>query len=127
MVRLSANSSALNDYQRRIHALGKDFRQKQIFHTVNLVVLRSNLEKLKAQIPSHKQPNQMSGVFAKRVWKTWLNAFGLDPKWLQMAPEEAQALRRYLYVNILMVECKQTSVRVSRHTWERIEAQILRM
>ena len=127
IVRLSANCSALNDYPKRIHVLGKDFRQKQIFHNVNLAFLRANLEKLKAQVPDHKRPNEMSGVFAKRVWRTWLKAFGLDPKWLQLAPEEVQALRRYLYVHILMVECKQTSVRVSRHTWERIEAQMLQV
>ena len=126
IVRLSANCNALSDYPKRIHALGKAFRQKQIFHNINLGVLRANLEVLKSQVPNHKQPHEMSGVFAKRVWRTWLKAFGLDPKWLQLDPEEVQALRRYLYVTTLMVECKQTSVRVSRHTWERIEAQMLR-
>ena len=125
IVRLSANCNALNDYKKRIQALGQDFRQKQIFHNINLAVLRANLEKLKAQVPHHKQPSEMSGVFAKRVWRTWLEAFQLDPKWLQLAPEEVQSLKNYLYVNTLMVECKQASVRVSRSNWERIEAQML--
>ena len=125
IVRLSANCDALNDYKKRIQALGKEFRQQQIFNNINLGILRANLEKLKSQVPSHKQPNEMSGVFAKRVWRTWLQAFHLDPKWLQLAPEEVQALRNYLYVNTLMVECKQASVRVSRSNWEKIEAHML--
>lgn len=55
----------------------------------------------------------------------WLKAFHLQPEMIDLSKQELKALDNYFYANLLMVECKQAAVRVSRKTWSEIESRML--
>ena len=95
----------------------------KIYPAVNLTELIARLEKLKAQIP--KESGKVHQAFAERIIKTWLEAFHLSPEKITLSEEELKALDNYCYANLLVVQCKEAAVRVSRDTWEDIEKRML--
>ncbi|WP_414545895.1 NACHT C-terminal helical domain 2-containing protein, partial [Nostoc sp. CCY0012] len=86
------------------------------------------IEQLKAQelkIPDDTQPREVRWAFAKHLQETLLKAFKLSPNIINLSKKEAEAQKNYLYINNLLIQCKQASVRVSPTTWEGIEARML--
>ena len=61
----------------------------------------------------------------QEVFQIWIQAFNLKEDLLQLTAEEVQHLQSYLYICVLMEQCRQVAVRVSRRTWERLEAQMI--
>ena len=97
----------------------------KIFNNVNCIVLIGQLKELKAQIPDDNKPQDVLQAFSQRVQQTLFNAFNLSLDIINLSESEAKALDNYLYVNDLIIQCKQASVRVSPTTWEAIEARML--
>ena len=61
----------------------------------------------------------------KKIIQTWREAFKLKPELINLCESELTALENYLYANLLMVQCEQAAVRVSRKTWTAIESRML--
>jgi hypothetical protein len=115
-----ANANAkIIDYISSIEKL-QIFNQK-----LNFTVLLTQLEALKAKIPDDKQPKEIHQAFAKTLRETLLNGLNLTPEMINLSKEEIKALDNYLYVNYLIIQCKEAAVRVSPATWEGIEARML--
>jgi len=63
--------------------------------------------------------------FAEGLRHTILNSLQLSPEIVDFSNEEAQALENYLYANYLIIQCKESALRVSPTTWAGIEEQML--
>ncbi|NEZ57704.1 hypothetical protein DXZ20_18970 [Leptolyngbyaceae cyanobacterium CCMR0081] len=57
--------------------------------------------------------------------ETFLTFFHLEKELITFSLEEAQAQANYLYATKLIIDCKNSAVRVSRKQWEAIEARLL--
>ncbi len=87
--------------------------------------LASELKALRDNIPDIHQARTAYQKFAKKLWQVCLRAFQLNSTLLKISQPEAEVMRKYLYANYLLVQCKQSAVRVSPQTWEKIEWQML--
>jgi hypothetical protein len=105
--------------------LAEELKQMQIFHALNLTTLIARLKALKAQIPDDNEPFEVRRKFVERILETWLNALNLSPEIINLSKEETIAIKKYLYANNLILQCKQAAVRVSPKTWEGIEERML--
>ena len=83
------------------------------------------MKQLKEQIPNDKAPIQVFKDFGKCIIQTWLEAFYLTSEMIDLSRSELDALDNYFYANLLMVQCKEAAVRVSKETWKAIEARML--
>ncbi|KAM3115658.1 NACHT domain-containing protein, partial [Phormidesmis sp. 146-33] len=101
------------------------FEDTKIFNSVNFVVLVARLEALKTKIPNDNQPIEVYRAFCNKVLQTWYNALNLNPELVNLSEAEAKALENYLYATLLMVQCRQTAVRVSPTTWAGIEDRMV--
>ena len=97
----------------------------QIYQNVNFTAIISRLKQLKEQIPNDKAPIQVFKDFGKCIIQTWLEAFYLTPDTIDLSQSELDALDNYFYANLLMVQCKEAAVRVSKGTWQGIESRML--
>ncbi|PSB28093.1 NACHT domain-containing protein [Stenomitos frigidus] len=96
-----------------------------ILKSANFSVLIASFRVSKAQISHNNQKPEADQEFARCVYQTGLEALHLQSEWIDLSEEEEKALENYLYANELMVRCKEAAVRVSRETWEAIEARML--
>ena len=100
-------------------------KELKIFKDVNWTELIAQLETLSKQVPDDNEPKQVHLAFADRVLDTWCNALHLAPEIVKLSQEEANALGDYLYANDLIIQCKETAVRISAKTWDEIESRML--
>lgn len=106
-------------------ALAQEFKEIKIFKDVNWTELIAQLTELQKQLPDADQTEQICLAFADRLVDTWCHALHLDPEIVKLSEEEAEALRGYLSANHLIIQCKETAVRISPKTWEEIESRML--
>jgi energy-coupling factor transporter ATP-binding protein EcfA2 len=106
-------------------AIAQELENIKIFTNVNFTVLIARLEALKAQVPDLNPSYKAHQGFNHRVSITWLNTLKLNPELVCLSDRELQDLEHYLYINLLLVRCKQAAVRVSPRTWEAIEERML--
>ncbi|GAB4151856.1 MAG: hypothetical protein Fur0046_31270 [Cyanobacteria bacterium J069] len=64
-------------------------------------------------------------AFAEEISQVWYVALQLEPEVGKLSEDEAEALENCLYVNELMVRCKEAAVRVSPKVWAGIEERML--
>jgi len=107
------------------HAIAQELEKIKIFRTVNFTVLFARLEAFKAKAPGIYQSYKAHQGFNNRVSQTWLNALKLNSEFVCLSDRESMALEHYLYINLLIVQCKQAAVRVSPQTWDAIEQRML--
>lgn len=98
----------------------------EIFEKVNFPVLTARLKIMRNEVPDDKQPIEVHQAFAKRIIKTWLDAFHLTQEMIDFSQEELQEIDYYFYSNLLILQCKQAALRVSPQTWHEIESRMLR-
>ena len=100
--------------------------ETRIFQNVNFTLLIARLKNLKNQIPHKDKPRNIHQQFSRSIINTWLEAFHLTPELVSLSKQEFEVIdTKYLYANLLMVECKQAAVRVSPETWQSIESRML--
>ena len=63
--------------------------------------------------------------FVEKSKQIWLDTFELQQSWIDLSDGEIESLANYLYANLLMVQCKDAAVRVSRESWAGIEQRML--
>ena len=92
---------------------------------IDYEALSTKLEDLRGHIPSSKATSDEWQNFTDQLIDTFLTFFHLDRALITFAPEESEALEKYLYATKLILDCKNTAVRVSRKKWEAIESRLL--
>ncbi len=108
-------------------ALALDFEKIKIFKSVDLLDLVQQLEGMKSRVPDNNQHVLVRYAFAEEIWQVWLAALHLDPEVAKLSEDEAKALENCLYINELMVRCKEAAVRVSPQVWAGIEERMLKV
>jgi hypothetical protein len=106
-------------------ALARILDEAKIFNSVNFTALIAQLKAMETQVPSDDELLEVRRAFAERTCQTWYNAFHLNPEWIELSKEEQRSLENYIYVNELMIHCKEAALRVSPQVWEGIESRML--
>ncbi|MEB3273261.1 MAG: NACHT domain-containing protein [Prochlorothrix sp.] len=101
-----------------------EIKKLQVFADTKIALLVSRLKRLRPQIPTTKD-SQAQKAFTQQVLQGWLGPLELELDWIRLTEAEAIELQRYLYINLLIEECRQVAVRVSRSVWQGIEARML--
>ena len=99
-----------------------DLKRLQVFPDSKSAWLISRLEALKSKL-ALETIDPTEGV--QQAFQIWLKAFHLKEESLQLTCEEATNLQHYLYICLLMENCRRTAVRVSRKTWDHLENTML--
>jgi TIR domain/NACHT domain len=111
----------------RARALDLEFRKIKIFKFIDLRRLIDSLETLQTEMPDTKQSVEVRRAFADRFRQLWCNALNLNPNLLNLSEAELTALQSHLYVNELLVRCKNSSMRVTEGVWAGIEDRMLKV
>jgi predicted NACHT family NTPase len=99
--------------------------EQEIYLDANYPQLISTLKEIEQKIPDNQEAEEVHKVFGETIIQIWLAAFHLQPEMVDLSIQEIQALDNYFYSNLLMVECEQAAVKVSRRTWLEIESRML--
>ena len=97
----------------------------QIYQNMDYEELINLLNNLQKEISDRNAEKEEYRAFSKQIINIWLKAFKLKPEAVDLSREEIKALSNYFYANLLIVECKQAAVRISRRTWSEIESRML--
>ncbi|WP_193910305.1 NACHT C-terminal helical domain 2-containing protein [Vasconcelosia minhoensis] len=62
--------------------------------------------------------------FISQARKDWLKSLSLNPEIIEFSKHEIDRLGQYLSVSQLILECKDSALRVSKNTWEVIESRM---
>ena len=107
-------------------AYANQLKIPKIFENVNFTLLVARLKKLKNMIPNKHESQLVHQEFSRKIINTWLDSFYLTSDLVNLSKKEFDAIdEQYLYANLLMVECRQASVRVTSRTWKEIESRML--
>lgn len=87
----------------------------------------SEIKSIANQIPEDKLPSEQAKEYLSQLIDIWLAAFSLQREWLSLDIFELHILNDYLYANRLLIECRNTSVRLSRDVREGIIERILKL
>ena len=87
--------------------------------------LISQLETLKKQITSKKHSLQIRQEFVQQLIDTWLSGFFTTKEKMALSKKEIEILDRYLYSNLLIINCNKAANRVLQKTWSGIESRML--
>jgi hypothetical protein len=103
-------------------AIAMDLKRLQAFPDSKSAWLISRLEALKSKL-AIETIDATEGV--QQALNIWLKALHLSEDLLQLTCEEAKNLQHYLYICLLMENCRHMAVRVSRKTWDHLENEML--
>ncbi|WP_407658828.1 NACHT C-terminal helical domain 2-containing protein [Leptothoe spongobia] len=76
---------------------------------------------------THIEPTKIVDwqAFTDQLIQTYLNALHLHQELTALSSDDAESVARYLYSVKLILDCKNSSVRVSRQQWKAIESRLL--
>ncbi|NER35623.1 MAG: NACHT domain-containing protein [Oscillatoria sp. SIO1A7] len=117
----------LADAQTIALALVRELEELKVFRSVKWGRLTEKLQTLKNKVPRSKQHNEVRRAFARLIVQIWCKSIHLNRDLVELSIAEAEALRNYLLAIHLMVQCKETAVRLSPKTWAEIESRLLRV
>lgn len=105
----------------------RGLQKTEIFNSeINIPKLIGGLEYLKLAIPGQDKSSREHREFSEKIIKTWTNAFHLDSLLESLSRKTLEGIgNHYFYPNWLMVQCKQSAVKVSKQTWKSIESRML--
>jgi predicted NACHT family NTPase len=119
----NSTSRALSDaFSRTVVKQLDDFK---IFKYVEFNTVVTRLNKIKNQAPRSYEPYRAHKGFNNRVSNIWFSSLKLNSALVNLSNEELEALDNFIYINSLIVRCKQAAVRVSSKTWSEIENRML--
>lgn len=96
-----------------------------IFNSVRFTPLINRLGKLRNRIPDPSDSQQKHMKFAKHIKQLSIVALELDPDLVELSSKEAADLKKYIYANRLLVECKNSAISIDKDQWNRIEDRML--
>ena len=68
---------------------------------------------------------QTEDKFVQSVHNQWIEALHLEAEWTNLSMDEIEELAAYLYGNLLLLNCKDSSVRTSESSWKKIENRMV--
>lgn len=95
-----------------------------LFIGIDCKFIVEKLAVLQATVPKSNASRQTHQQFAAELQKFYVDAFKLNSLLLNLTNKEAKKIENYLYMNYLMVQCKQEASRVSPSAWRAISASM---
>ena len=99
--------------------------KKWQIYNIDYNALISQLETLKKQISSDHHSPEIQQQFTQQLIDTWFSGFLTTREKMALSTEEIKILDRYLYSNLLMINCNKAANRVLQKTWSGIESRML--
>ena len=99
--------------------------QANIFDSKNLRKLPLELDSLSKNIPHNNAPESEWGIWKDKLANVWLSSFDLTNDIVSFSWSSVESIANYLYINELIILCKNSAVRVSKKEWEALEARLL--
>ncbi|MEL7240895.1 MAG: NACHT domain-containing protein [Cyanobacteria bacterium J06573_2] len=118
----STSRALSNAFSRTVVKQLDDFR---IFKHVEFKTLVTRLNRIKNQAPRSYEPYRAHKGFNNRVSNIWFSSLNLNSDLVNLSEEELASLDNFIYINLLMVRCKQAAVKISTRTWQDIESRML--
>lgn len=114
--------SSVNEFIAYAHQL----QQTSIFNDeINISALIARLENIKKRIPTNKESSSEHKKFSNVIIKTWLDAFNFNEKLIELSKKNLEEIdKKYSYLNLLIVQCQQEAIDVSKETWNNIESRM---
>jgi hypothetical protein len=104
-----------------------EIASKKIFKQVKFNLLLAKLKALRVKHSQNLDLPEMKAAIAQQIGKTSLVALGMQQETvLSFSQTEICIINDYLYAAMLLMKCKKAAVRVSLHTWQSIEQEVLR-
>ncbi|MDB9493964.1 NACHT domain-containing protein [Spirulina major CS-329] len=107
----------------------QDLIEKEpVFMSLDIFTLLEKLNILKQRV-SNKEfiDSKPSQSLARTLIQTILNAHHLPREFIELTKEEVKIIIDYYYATYLLIQCKETAVRVSPAAWAAIEERMLRV
>jgi GTPase SAR1 family protein len=93
----------------------------RIFGEIKFDLLLHQLLMLKKSVYDPEERRKRSNQLRQKV----IQMLNYNPEWDTLLPEEVANLEKYLYLNEMLIRCKQAAIKVSPRTWQRIENNML--
>jgi predicted NACHT family NTPase len=120
------HTRALNRMINRALDRAFDLDRAHIFNSsVNLSGLVQELKALQAQVPKDNELLEVRRDFTEQLLQVWFKGLGVNRTLLKIPTSEIQALSSYFYIYKLIIQCKESAVRVTHEVWEAIEKDML--
>lgn len=105
----------------------EEFAQLGILEDINFSMFIFQLKTLREQTPDSKDPfvGSRQEFLDKKIGSIWLQTLKLNPEVVKLSRNEVDNLTRYLYINRLILECKDSALRVSKNTWDNLQSRML--
>lgn len=98
------------------------FKEENILTKVNWERLIHRLESLRKFVSNQEISYEIrTQALATEVRKIWISEFGLPVAEFSLPVEDIYVMSNYLYINELMLRCKEAAVRASNQVWYQIE------
>lgn len=108
-------------------AIAHKFKNIKLLNHEKFVALVARLKALKVKIKSCDISVSVHKKVLKYIYLNWLNSLNIQQDFLaELTNQDLKLLDRYLDANLLLLECKKSAVRLSKETWEQIEAELLK-
>jgi hypothetical protein len=115
--------NALSEFTNYARAIQKS----NIFNNkINISLLIGRLENLRGTVPDTKQIPSVYRRFSNTIIDIWLDALNFNAELIKLSKKDLEAIdKHYTYMNLLLLQCKQEGVNVSREAWQLISSQLL--
>lgn len=111
----------------RLTSAADELKEMKILEGIKFNSLIGRLESLRIRFAQQKNSPDSSKKMIEVVNKAWLIAFNLDQSFFaNFSRDDISAINRYLYINLLVVQCRKAAVCVSHQTWNRLEERMLK-
>lgn len=97
----------------------------KIFDISAFQELPSKLDILKDTTPQSSASPEQWYSYTIELEKTFLNVLDLTTESISLSEKEWQCLSDYLYANDLLLQCKRSSIGISRKAWESLKERLL--
>lgn len=105
-------------------AFAMRLRQFRILEEDLAIKLIAGLKALEVRIQILAKDEQLSeGISQLR--QIWFQTLQINPELMNLSHDDLNKMAHYLKANLLMVQCKNSAVRVSRKIWQEIETKML--
>jgi hypothetical protein len=107
-------------------SLVSQFAAAEVFNRdIDFTELMNQLKFIENRFPNENYLLETKQEFAECVYQIWLNALHIEKAWLELTELEVEAMTHTLYINELIIKCKEAMTQLSMKDWEKIEERIL--
>ncbi|MEM7793896.1 MAG: NACHT domain-containing protein [Cyanobacteria bacterium P01_C01_bin.118] len=111
----------------KLRKLREQLKKTGIFHNLKTTPLRKNLALLEQKEALGKKYSvEESKFLIRQMWRNWQHSLGLSSLDItEMSKDEGKLLEKYLYTNLLIINCRIRAVKISHDSWNKTLLQMM--